>query len=525
MGLLTRLKALILANNQLTGDIPASFRQLANLELLWLQENQLTGNIPETLGGLSHLRELLLDNNRLTGPIPQELENFGKSAQTSILLLLHQNRLTGCIPKALADKPRLQFRSDDLTVCSEDDLPFPEGPCANGVAVPNPQDNPDLVQDCNLIWAVRDTLAGTSTLNWIADRSIFEWQGVGVGGEPARIVDLRLVENGLTGQIPKELGELTELVSLRLLANRLTGKIPSELGRLTNLERLSLSDNQLTGEIPVELADLTNLRILWLFHNRLTGEIPTELGDLPKLKELELSHNRLTGEIPATLGRLSNLGWLFLHNNQLTGEIPTELGQLTNLKRLGLSDNQLTGEIPTILAALPNLEGLILNNNRLTGEIPANLSELENLEDLFLQGNGLTGCIPKALADKRGLRLYTDDDMEVCPEDDLPLSEGPCANGIVVPDPQNNPGLVMDCSVLLGVLDTLANGASLNWSADVRIDRWERIKIGGFPGRVTELRLSGFGTIPPELGNLTELRIPPQPCAYSTPSPAAYRRN
>ena len=90
-----------------------------------------------------------------------------------------------------------------------------------------------------------------------------------------------------------------------------------------------------------------------------------------------------------------------------------------------------------------------------------------------------------------------------------PLIIGPCANGIAVPGSWGNPGLIQDCNILLGLRDTLANGASLNWSADVRIDRWEHIKIGGFPGRVTEIRLSGLelnGTIPRELGKLTELR-------------------
>ena len=40
-----------------------------------------------------------------------------------------------------------------------------------------------------------------------------------------------------------------------------------------------------------------------------------------------------------------------------------------------------------------------------------------------------------------------------------------CANGIAVPNPASNPGLVSDCETLLSARDTLAGTASLNWSA------------------------------------------------------------
>ena len=37
-------------------------------------------------------------------------------------------------------------------------------PCANGVAVPNPQDNPGLVADCSALLEVKDAIAGGATL-------------------------------------------------------------------------------------------------------------------------------------------------------------------------------------------------------------------------------------------------------------------------------------------------------------------------------------------------------------------------
>ena len=234
--------------------------------------------------------------------------------------------------------------------------------------------------------------------NWLSDRPIGEWHGVTTNSN-GRVVELGLLRNQLTGEIPPELGGLSNLTELFLHGNQLTGEIPPELGGLSNLKVLVLDGNQLTGEIPPELGGLSNLIRLSLDSNRLTGEIPPELGGLSNLTLLFLGFNQLTGEIPPELGGLSNLTRLYLGSNQLTGEIPPELGGLSNLTGLGLGSNQLTGEIPPELGGLSNLTGLGLDRNRLTGEIPPELGRLSNLTWLFLDSNRLTGCIPEGLRD------------------------------------------------------------------------------------------------------------------------------
>ena len=88
-----------------------------------------------------------------------------------------------------------------------------------------------------------------------------------------------------------------------------------------------------------------------------------------------------------------------------------------------------------------------------------------------------------------------------------------CATGGAVPDAANNPGLVADCEALLEARDTLAGTATLNWSANVPIGNWDGITVGGTTQRVTRLELPGrvgtrvTGTIPAELGNLTNLEV------------------
>jgi Leucine-rich repeat (LRR) protein len=131
------------------------------------------------------------------------------------------------------------------------------------------------------------------------------------------------------------------VTSLDLHSNSLSGEIPRELGNLSHLTNLNLGNNSLSGEIPRELGNLSRLTELWLFSNELSGSIPRELGNLSHLAMLYLDHNSLSGEIPRELGNLSRLTELYLDNNSLCGKIPYELMALGNLSTLKLQNNNL----------------------------------------------------------------------------------------------------------------------------------------------------------------------------------------
>jgi len=96
--------------------------------------------------------------------------------------------------------------------------------------------------------------------------------------------------DGLYGEIPPEIGNLTNLTYLNLNNSNVTGEIPPEIGNLTNLTYLSLWGNELTGEIPSSLGNLINLTELYLHYNNLIGEIPQELCDLIESNNLWMSY-------------------------------------------------------------------------------------------------------------------------------------------------------------------------------------------------------------------------------------------
>ena len=245
--------------------------------------------------------------------------------------------------------------------------------CANGVVVPDPDSNAELVAECEILLAAMPVLIGEEggeRLNWSADLAIHDWFGVVASSGRVTILSLPWAD--------------------------LNGTIPPELGQLTSLTVLDLSHNELTGPIPAELGKLVDLGWLWLWDNELSGEIPPELGNLSSLLRMDIDWNQLTGEIPPELGKLKKLSVLYLGPNELTGEIPEELTQLRQLTLLSLRQNQLTGSIPAGIGELPLLNVLAARQNSLTGCFPQQLDTDDHFTDQ--ERSGLPFCSETSVA-------------------------------------------------------------------------------------------------------------------------------
>ena len=398
-------------------------------------------------------------------------------------------------------------------------------------------------RDRDALVAFYNSLSGPSwqsRTGWLSATPLSTWYGVttnsggcvtglelasnGLSGnipsEVGALSSLRVLNlsenNDITGALPSELGNLSDLVELNIAdqtgqsdrTQGLTGGIPRELGNLTSLVSLDLSWHQLSGDIPSELGNPTNLQTLNLAGNNLRGDIPPELGGLARLESLRLNHNDLGGGIPAELGQLSDLRALFLTSNSLDGAIPEELGGLSRLEDLYLGNNNLTGPIPAALGSLSQLGTLDLRDNNLSGDVPSELANLTALHSYYLHGNPLTGCIPDSFRSLRNAyTTYAFDD----PRPALPpfcAATVSCATGTAVPNASANPELVSDCDALVAARDAIAGTGTLNWSPSTPMTRWTGIVLGGSPQRVKSLQLSDFaGEIPAQLGDLAKLEV------------------
>lgn len=156
----------------------------------------------------------------------------------------------------------------------------------------------------NALLALYNSTGGqswTNNDNWCTEKPLSEWHGVFLNAD---------------GYIER----------ITLNSNNLTGQLPKEIGNLRYIENIDLSWNQLSGNIPESLINLKELKFLMLMKNQLTGGIPEKIGDLP-LVSLDLSYNNLTGNIPESIAKImnENLIGLNLNHNKLSGIVPTEV--------------------------------------------------------------------------------------------------------------------------------------------------------------------------------------------------------
>ena len=229
--------------------------------------------------------------------------------------------------------------------------------CTSSQPIPEPSDQ-SARQALVALYNATDGPNWTNNTNWNTDEPLSTWHGITTDASgKVTIVDLR--DNGLTGTIPPQLGNLTSLQILDLRTNGLTGTIPQEIGNLTSLDWLELSFNRLTGTIPPELANLTQLTTLALSNNALTGTIPPQLANLTGLTGIYLWANNLHGPIPLSFTALTELEHFYTPANNaicLPNNLHTWHNNIENKTPLPNCDNTETAEPPPCASPEPSGE-------------------------------------------------------------------------------------------------------------------------------------------------------------------------
>lgn len=295
--MLTSLRTLSFAWNDLKGSISSHIGELTSLEGFFAYGLKDAGTIPTEIGLLPNMKGIGFYMSELEGPIPNELWLLTNLETIAMGASSH----TGTLPSEVGLLSQLRWLHIIETLMTGS-IPTETGLLTN--------------------------------LEWFV-----------------------LEQNRLTGPLPEQIGQLTKSTLLSLWNNELSGTIPSEIGGMTSTTLLTLHWNQLTGTIPTQVGLLTDLTYLLDMGRNpaLGGTLPTELGLLTNLQELSVADNKLIeGTIPSELGRLAMLEWLGLYNASLTGTIPQELSAMNeSLYLLQLQGNAgLSGVVPSGLCTI-----------------------------------------------------------------------------------------------------------------------------------------------------------------------------
>ncbi|WP_299242517.1 immunoglobulin domain-containing protein [uncultured Aquimarina sp.] len=444
---LLNIERLYIERNQIFGSIPVG-PKLENLIRLDFSENNLEGQIPDIFTDSSLMRDFQMNNNRFSGKLPlfgvnsltkvyvfhnnfvyddfQASYNdaaFSYNFQAALEAAPDQTISKGDTLTILANERLLEdnnqyawFKSDDggatfvnTGITSKDyskenvdvddagiyklqitNLTYP------GVTLAQEATSITIDLDtCGVSDAEKQALVDlynstdganwTNNTNWLTDAPVCDWYGVTV--VDGKVIELRLGNNNLVGQIPSTIQGLTSIEYLSLGLNKLNGSIPNEIGSLSNLKKLYLNSNSLAGAIPQSIGNLTNLTNFHLNDNNLTGVIPSGITSLLKLEYLHLHENQIEGNIPNDIGSLRNIIVLNLGYNNLEGTIPVSIGNFFKTTFIYLNNNRITGVIPNEIGSLPRLTALNVNNNFLGGTIPPSLKEVTSFKTLSIQEN------------------------------------------------------------------------------------------------------------------------------------------
>jgi len=136
------------------------------------------------------------------------------------------------------------------------------------------------------------------------------------------ITMIQLESDGLAGDLPVELFELTSIQKLLMEGNDITGPLPAAIGQLASLSAIDLDNNLMSGSIPEVLFDLANITAIDLNDNSFSGSLSSSVANLERLVVIQLENNNFSGAVPeASIAALQNLVTLQVHGNDFTGSL------------------------------------------------------------------------------------------------------------------------------------------------------------------------------------------------------------
>lgn len=133
------------------------------------------------------------------------------------------------------------------------------------------------------------------------------------------------------------------------------GDRDSPIGVYDQVVEVRLVDAGVTDDFLAELAELKELRILNLSQNEITGTGLEHLTQLKHIEDLDLGYTEIRDDDMAVLGKMVSLQRLDLSHNRLSGRGLHRLEPLTNLETICLVATPLRDDGLKTLSTLPAL--------------------------------------------------------------------------------------------------------------------------------------------------------------------------
>jgi hypothetical protein len=267
---------LMLADNNLSGQLPDSLGDLDGLRTLALGSNDLQGTIPSDLWGLTNLSDLFLRDNQISGQLPAAILGMAEGAPRTHIDL-SGNRLDGFEPGNVPQSPGNEIRLN-LGGNLIDSLPPLAWRESGAIEILELGDNllegPLAFDQTPWPGLARLDLSGNAVteLTGLSDSSLPE------------LHTLNVRDNRLEA-LPESLTTLEALIDLDASGNQLSGNLPEWFPQL-QLARLGLDNNDLSGPIAgvFEAMDLATFPrpgphgalglIVHVANNRFEGALP-----------------------------------------------------------------------------------------------------------------------------------------------------------------------------------------------------------------------------------------------------------